>query len=34
MSLIEKLPFKWATALGDPDCVFVSDHDRSKPATP
>jgi hypothetical protein len=33
-SMIEKLPFKWGTVLGDPDCFFLSDHDRSKPATP
>lgn len=32
-SLIEKLPFKWGTVLGDVDCIFFSDHDRSK-ATP
>jgi Dolichyl-phosphate-mannose-protein mannosyltransferase len=32
--MTEKLPFKWATVLGDSDCIFFSDHDRSKSTTP
>ena len=29
-SSIEKLPFKWGTVLGEVDCIFLSDRDRSK----
>jgi hypothetical protein len=29
----EKYPFKWGTVLGDNDCLFLSDHDRSKITT-
>jgi hypothetical protein len=29
-SQIEKLPFKWGTTVGDRNCMFFSDHDRSK----
>jgi hypothetical protein len=32
---IEKFPLKWATLLGlDSECVFFSDHDRSKTSPP
>jgi hypothetical protein len=30
----EKYPFKWGTVLGDNDCLFLSDYDRSKITTP
>jgi len=29
----EKYPFKWGTVLGDVDCVFFSDRDRSQATT-
>jgi hypothetical protein len=32
--LIENLPLKSATLLGDYDCLFFSDHDRSKATRP
>jgi 4-amino-4-deoxy-L-arabinose transferase-like glycosyltransferase len=31
---IEKFPFKWGTVLGEVDCLFLSDRDRSKTAAP
>jgi hypothetical protein len=34
LSSPEKYPFKWGTVLGDNDCLFLSDHDRSKITTP
>jgi 4-amino-4-deoxy-L-arabinose transferase-like glycosyltransferase len=33
-TMIDKLNYRWATALGDVDCVLFSDRDRSKSATP
>jgi 4-amino-4-deoxy-L-arabinose transferase-like glycosyltransferase len=34
LSSSEKYPFKWGTVLGDNDCLFLSDRDRSKITTP
>ena len=34
LSSSEKYPFKWGTVLGDNDCLFLSDYDRSKIRTP
>jgi len=32
---LEKFPLKWATLLGlENECIFFSDHDRSKPTSP
>ncbi len=33
-ALLENFPLKWGTPLGDTDCLFLTDHDRSKPKTP